>query len=194
MLMKIMAIIGSLCIILFYMWAMFKAAGIRSRWEKEIEDEFEKNLYNKEKKHMIINIKKVRSDAVIPKRGSNGAAGYDLYSCNGDVIQPHETKKFETGLSIEIPNGYFGGIFARSGLSIKEGLRPGNCTGIVDSDYRGNIVVALHNDSNIPKRIEKGDRIAQLVIIPYLEATFNEVDELNGTERGSGGFGSTGRK
>ena len=194
MLMKIMAIIGSLCIILFYMWAMFKAAGIRSRWEKEIEDEFEKNLYNKEKKHMIINIKKLRSDAVIPKRGSNGAAGYDLYSCNGDVIQPHETKKFETGLSIEIPNGYFGGIFARSGLSIKEGLRPGNCTGIVDSDYRGNIVVALHNDSNIPKRIEKGDRIAQLVIIPYLEATFNEVDELNGTERGSGGFGSTGRK
>ena len=96
MLMKIMAIIGSLCIILFYMLAMFKAAGIRSRWEKEIEDEFEKNLYNKEKKHMIINIKKLRSDAVIPKRGSNGAAGYDLYSCNGDVIQPHETKKFET--------------------------------------------------------------------------------------------------
>ena len=194
MLMKIMAIIGSLCIILFYMWAMFKAAGIRSRWEEEIEEEFEKNLYNKENKNMIINIKKLRSDAVIPKRGSNGAAGYDLYSCNGDVIQPHETKKFETGLSIEIPHGYFGGIFARSGLSINEGLRPGNCTGVIDEDYRGNIVVALHNDSNIPKRVEKGDRIAQLVIIPYLEATFNEVDELNGTERGSGGFGSTGRK
>ena len=194
MLMKIMAMIGSLCIILFYMWAMFKAAGIRSRWEEEIEEEFGKNLYNKENKNMIINIQKLRSDAVIPKRGSNGAAGYDLYSCNRDVIQPHETKKFETGLSIEIPHGYFGGIFARSGLSIKEGLRPGNCTGVVDSDYRGNIVVALHNDSNIPKRVEKGDRIAQLVIIPYLETTFNEVNELNGTERGSGGFGSTGRK
>ena len=130
MLMKIMAMIGSLCIILFYMWAMFKAAGIRSRWEEEIEDEFEKNLYNKENKNMVINIKKLRNDAVIPKRSSNGAAGYDLYSCNGDGIQPHETKIFEQGLSIEIPHGYFSRIFARSGLSIKEGLRPGNCTGM----------------------------------------------------------------
>ena len=194
MLMKIMAMIGSLCIILFYMWAMFKAAGIRSRWEEEIEDEFEKNLYNKEKKHMIINIKKLRSDAVIPKRGSNGAAGYDLYSCNGDVIQPHETKKFGTGLAIEIPHGYFGAIFARSGLATKRGLRPGNCVGCCDSDYRGEYIVALHNDSNIPQRIEKGDRIAQLVVMPYLAVDFNEVDELSDTQRGMSGFGSTGRK
>ena len=143
-----------------------------------------------------VRIRKLNENAIIPLRGSNQAAGYDLYACVDTPVNipAHCTEKIPTGLAIEIPDGYFGGIFARSGLATKHGLRPSNCCGVVDSDYRGNVIVALHNDSNIPKRIEKGDRIAQLVIIPYLEATFNEVDELNGTERGSGGSGSTGRK
>lgn len=146
--------------------------------------------------YMRINIKKLNDNAVIPTRGSDEAAGYDLYaSCLPEgyiVIEPHQTVKVGTGLSIEIPKGYFGGIFARSGLATKDGLRPANCTGVIDSDYRGEIIVALHNDTNSPQVINHGNRIAQLIIMPYLKVEFNEVEELADTQRGDEGFGSTG--
>ena len=145
---------------------------------------------------MAINIKLLNEFAKIPTRGSAQAAGFDLYAAtNYDIeIQPHSTVKVDTGISIEIPEGYFGGIYARSGLATKQGLRPANCVGIVDADYRGPIIVALHNDTMYPQRIAAGDRIAQLIIQPYLnELYFNVVDELSDTERGEGGFGSTGR-
>lgn len=93
---------------------------------------------------------------------------------------------------MEIPEGYFGAIFARSGLATKRGLRPANCVGVVDSDYRGEIIVALHNDTAFPQEISEGERIAQIVIIPYLPVDFTEVDNLSSTVRGEGGFGSTG--
>lgn len=145
---------------------------------------------------MKINIKKLNKNAIIPTRGSDEAAGYDLYACTNTriVIAPHDTVKIGTGLAIEIPNGYFGGIYARSGMATKNGLRPANCVGICDSDYRGEYIVALHNDSNLPQTIEPMERIAQLVIIPYLSAEFNEVKELSDTDRGDSGFGSTGSK
>lgn len=141
-----------------------------------------------------INYKKLNPNAKTPTRGSKYAAGYDLYSClDNDVeIKPHQTVKIGTGLSFELPNGAFAGIFARSGLATKEGLRPANCTGICDSDYRGEYIVALHNDSENVRLIHNGDRIAQMILLPYIEMEFNEVDELTDTERGTGGFGSTG--
>ena len=142
-----------------------------------------------------INIKKLTTTAKIPLRGSNEAAGYDLYADVGEdfvEIKPHETVKIPTGIALEIPNGYFGGIFARSGLARKEGIRPCNCVGVIDQDYRGEIIVALHNDSDVSRFITPGERVAQLVVIPYLEVSFNEVDKLNTTSRGAGGFGSTG--
>lgn len=106
---------------------------------------------------------------------------------------PHETGVIDTGIAVEIPDGYFGAIFARSGLATKQGLRPANCVGVVDSDYRGEIRVALHNDTDEAQFFSNGDRIAQLVLLPYLAAEFDESDELTDTERGSGGFGSTGK-
>lgn len=143
---------------------------------------------------MNINIKKLSNKATIPTRGSEQAAGYDLYAANSEMItiEPHKTVKVPTDLAVEIPDGYFGGIFARSGLATKQGLRPANCVGVVDSDYRGNVIVALHNDTDMPRVIDIKERIAQLVIIPYLNVSFNEVDELDETERGAKGFGSTG--
>ena len=143
-----------------------------------------------------IKIKRLNSNAKIPHRGSEGAAGYDLYACINEpyiIIAPHTTKKVETGLSIEIPHGYFGAIFARSGLATKEGIRPANCTGVCDEDYRGEYVVALHNDTDEERIIEPNERIAQLVILPYLSVEFEEVDELSDTDRGVSGFGSTGK-
>lgn len=144
---------------------------------------------------MNIRIKKINKNAIIPTRGSKEAAGYDLYACTktSTVIMPHNTVKIETGISMELPDGYFGAIFARSGLATKQGLRPANAVGVVDSDYRGNIIVALHNDTDEPQTINPMERIAQLVIMPYLPVEFDEVDELNETERGVGGFGSTGK-
>ena len=150
---------------------------------------------------MEIKIKKLNENAIIPKRGSKQAAGYDIYACTNApiVIAPHQTVKVGTGLSIEIPNGYFGAIFARSGLATKQGLRPANCVGVIDSDYRGEIMVALHNDSSSIQHIEAGDRIAQLVfhrliyIIPDENGDiWQVVDDLSETDRGTGGFGSTG--
>lgn len=154
---------------------------------------------------MVVNIKKLRDNATIPARGSAEAAGYDLYACLQDhvahdgkmdlqLIQPHETVKINTGIAAEIPEGYFGAIFARSGIATKQGLRPANCVGVVDSDYRGEIIVALHNDTDEPRTIAHMERIAQLVIIPFLSVEFNVVDNLENTERGDGGFGSTGTR
>lgn len=140
-------------------------------------------------------VKKFFDTAIIPTKGSSGAAGYDLYANIADgaeTINPHETKKISTGLGMEIPHGYAGLIFARSGLATKRGLRPANCVGVVDSDYRGEVIVALHNDSAEPQQINHGDRIAQLVIVPYATVLFEVVDDLESTERGDGGFGSTG--
>lgn len=144
---------------------------------------------------MNINIKKLKENAIIPTRGSEYAAGMDLYACidNPINIPAHCTEKIPTGLSIEIPEGYFGGIFARSGLATKQGLRPANCVGVCDSDYRGEYIVALHNDTKEAKLVKPGERIAQLVVMPYLSVEFTQVDELPDTKRGAGGFGSTGK-
>lgn len=141
-------------------------------------------------------IKRLNDMAIIPTRGSAEAAGYDLYSASEfDIEIPRgQTVKIDTGIAVEIPKGCFGAIFARSGLATKKGLRPANAVGVIDSDYRGPLVVALHNDSNIAQYIGAKERIAQLVIIPYKEVEFEEVDELEDTERGNGGFGSTGNK
>ena len=134
---------------------------------------------------MEVKIQKLRPGAVTPRRGSADAAGYDLYACPADgqcvTIAPHATAMIGTGLALAIPAGYFGGVFARSGLASKQGLRPANCVGVIDADYRGECTVA------------PGDRIAQLVILPFLAAEFAEADALDETDRGAGGFGSTGR-
>ena len=142
----------------------------------------------------VINYKKLNSNAKTPTRGSEYAAGYDLYACIDDTvgINPHQTVKIGTGLSFELPNGTFAGIFARSGLATKEGLRPSNCTGVCDSDYRGEYIIALHNDSEDVRYVNNGDRIAQMILLPYIGMEFNEIENLTETERGTGGFGSTG--
>lgn len=144
---------------------------------------------------MNINILRMTDSAKLPERGSVSAAGYDLFADVAEdvTIAPHETKLIGTGLAMEIPEGYFGGIFARSGLSAKEGLRPANCVGVVDSDYRGEIKVALHNDGEQARVITPAEKIAQLVVVPFLSVDFNEVSNLSDTARGEGGFGSTGK-
>ena len=144
---------------------------------------------------MNIQVKKLKNNAQLPTRGSAYAAGYDLYACLDEAItiDAGETVKVGTGLSIAVPEGYFGAIFARSGLAAKEGLRPANCVGVADSDYRGEYIVALHNDSSVTRTVTPGERIAQLVIMPFLSVTFEEAQELDATERGEGGFGSTGK-
>lgn len=144
---------------------------------------------------MNIQLKKLSESALLPVRGSEYAAGYDLFSdIDSDVsIAPHETKLIGTGISLAIPDGYFGGIYARSGLSTKEGLRPANCTGVIDSDYRGEIKVPVHNDSNEIRVISPNQKIAQMIIQPFLSVEFEEVDSLDDTARGNNGFGSTGK-
>ena len=143
---------------------------------------------------MNIKIKKLTDTAKTPTKGSTGAAGYDIYAdIDENIIIPfHNVEKINTGIALEIPNGYFGAIFARSGLATKQGLRPANAVGVIDSDYRGEIIVALHNDTNEPREIVPQERIAQLIVLPCQEVTFEEVDELQDTDRGEGGFGSTG--
>lgn len=143
-----------------------------------------------------INVKKLNPNAIIPTLGSEQAAGCDLYSCFKEEeirIKPHTTVKIPTGLAFEIPRGIFGAIFARSGLATKEGLRPANCVGVCDSDYRGEYIVALHNDTDEYRYIHSGERIAQLVFLPYFTPDFYEVNELSDTARGEDGFGSTGK-
>ena len=138
--------------------------------------------------------KKLSDTAITPTYGSAKAAGMDLYACLNDKvwIAPHSTVKIGTGLSIQPPAGYFGAIFARSGIATKQGLRPANCVGVCDEDYTGEYIVAIHNDSPEGKYIYNGDRIAQLVFLPYEQANLIEVDALDETDRGSMGFGSTG--
>lgn len=142
---------------------------------------------------MKMKIKRLDEKAVIPKRGSASAAGYDIYSIEEVSLPPGETKLIKTGLSMEIPENYFGGVFARSGLAVKEGIRPANCVAVIDSDYRGELMVPLHNDSKEERTITVGERIAQLVILPFLPVEFEEADSLSETDRGNGGFGSTGK-
>ena len=144
---------------------------------------------------MVIQLKKLKENALLPTRGSEHAAGYDLYACLEEdvLIAPGHTVKIGTGLAVAVPEGFFGAVFARSGLASKEGLRPANCVGVCDSDYRGEYIIALHNDSGMERTVRHGDRIAQLVILPFLPAEFEECDSLPETARGAGGFGSTGK-
>ena len=137
-------------------------------------------------------IKLLNENAKVPTRGSEEAAGYDLYSIDEVSIKPGETKPIHTGISIALPKNTFGGIYARSGMAINRGLRPANCVGVIDSDYRGEIIVALHNDSDEMQNIHVGDRIAQLIIQEYMTVKMTVAEDLNETKRGEGGFGSTG--
>lgn len=142
-----------------------------------------------------IAVKKLDERAVLPTYGSEFSAGADLYAvADGDItFQPNETKFVRTGLAMEIPEGYAGLIYARSGLACKRGLAPANKVGVIDSDYRGEISVVLHNHGKVEQTVAPGERIAQLVITPVLTPAYEEVDELTDTDRGAGGFGSTGK-
>ncbi len=141
-----------------------------------------------------IKIKLLNDNAVIPTYGSEYAAGADIYACMDTpvTIRPGETVMIHTGIAMEIPAGYAGLIYPRSGLASKRGLAPANKVGVVDPDYRGEFMVALHNHSNEEQTVEPGERIAQLVITPFITASFEITDELSNTVRGTGGFGSTG--
>ena len=142
-----------------------------------------------------VSVKKVRPDAKLPTYGSVNAAGADLYAClEGEVsIAPGATCMVPTGLAMAIPVGFVGLIYARGGLSVKQGLAPANKVGVIDADYRGEILVALYNQSSETRTVAPGDRIAQMVIAPYLTAEFSEAEDLSETQRGAGGFGSTGK-
>lgn len=142
-----------------------------------------------------IRVKKLKSSAILPTYGSTGAAGADLYAClDGDVtVEPGKTVFVPTGLSMEIPQGYAGLIYARSGLACKRGLAPANKVGVIDSDYRGEFIVALHNHGDKAQTVSNGERVAQLVITPVLMPIYHEADMLSDTERAAGGFGSTGK-
>jgi dUTP pyrophosphatase len=146
----------------------------------------------------IINIKKTDENAKIPTYGSEFAAGADLYAVihneeNKVEILPGETAFVDTGIAMEIPEGYVGLIYARSGLACKQGLAPANKVGVIDSDYRGNIMVALYNQSNEVRTVSEGDRIAQIIIQPVEQFGFNVKENLSDTVRGNGGFGSSGK-
>lgn len=145
---------------------------------------------------MKVRIKKLNERAVIPTYGSAGSAGGDLYSAeeNDITVAPGQTAFIGTGLAVEIPQGLVGLVYARSGLACKKGLAPANKVGVIDSDYRGEIKVALYNHGKESQTVAKGERIAQLVIAPFVFAEYEETDDLSDTVRGKGGFGSTGRK
>jgi dUTP pyrophosphatase len=144
---------------------------------------------------MTVRVKKLDARAILPKYGSAAAAGADL-SALADTpitVAPGETVLVHTGIALEIPAGYVGLVYARSGLASKRGLAPANKVGVIDADYRGEVMVALHNHSSVPQTVEVGERIAQLVIAPFLSADFEEAEDLSDTVRGAGGFGSTGK-
>ncbi len=143
-----------------------------------------------------VRIKKLSDDAVVPTYGSPYSAGADLYACEKEpvTIEPGKTVLIHTGLSFEIPVGFAGLIYARSGLATKNGLAPANKVGVIDADYRGEVMVSLFNQSGIPQTVEPGERLAQMIITPFLKADFTVSDELTDTVRGQGGFGSTGTK
>ena len=145
---------------------------------------------------MIVKIKKLSENAKLPTYGSEDSAGADLYALLEESIEikPHETFFVHTGISVEIPEGYCGLVFARSSMGAKRGLAPANKVGVIDADYRGEIMVTLHNHSEKVAEVEPYERIAQLAIVPFLKAEFEEAEELSDTVRGAGGFGSTGTK
>lgn len=141
-----------------------------------------------------VRIKKLDRGAIVPTYGSEYAAGMDLYALTGADIAPGETVLLHTGIAMEIPDGYAGFVYARSGLASKKGLAPANKVGVIDADYRGEIMVALHNHGTAAQTVGQNERIAQMVISPCVTAVFEEVEELSDTVRGAGGFGSTGTK
>ena len=145
---------------------------------------------------MNVKIKRLNDLAKIPTRADIGSAGYDLYAATDCNIQipPHSNVMVGTGIAMAIPLGYFGAIYARSGIASKRSLRPANCVGVIDASFRGEVKVALHNDSPETRTVQAGERIAQLVIQKHENIDFDEVDELDETERGDGGFGSSGEK
>lgn len=145
--------------------------------------------------HVSVKLKKLNENAIVPKYGTSYAAGADLYACEGkDVtVEPHQTAFIHTGVAIEIPDGLVGLVYARSGLASKRSLAPANKVGVIDCDYRGEIIVSLHNHSDLPQTIADKERVAQLVIAPCFVADFEEVGDLSDTDRGQGGFGSTGK-
>ena len=148
---------------------------------------------------MNIKVKRICEKAKLPTRGSEKAAAYDVYACLPDenapvTIMPHQTMLIGTGLRMAPPEGFYVGVYARSGLSSKEGLRPANCVGVIDEDYRGEYLVAVHNDSEVTRSVRHGDRIAQILLQKRYDMDFEEVDELDATGRGVGGFGSTGKQ
>lgn len=144
---------------------------------------------------MKLQVKRLRPDAKLPTYGSADAAGMDLYACldGSEVIAPGQTRFLSTGLAIAVPKGYAGLVFARSGMACRRGLAPANKVGVIDADYRGEVKIALHNHGPEPQLVEPGDRVAQLVIVPVLQPELEWAEELPDTQRGSGGFGSTGR-
>ena len=146
--------------------------------------------------NLKVKIKKLNEKAIIPTYGSPYAAGADLYACLDEdiVIEPGKTAFIKTGLALELPVGLAAFIYARSGLACKRGLAPANKVGVIDSDYRGEIMVALHNHSSIAQTVDGGERVAQISIVPFLKADFTEAETLSETVRGEGGFGSTGKK
>lgn len=160
------------------------------------KEEVRTSGYAKVMKDFKIKVKKLNENAQLPIRGSAAAAGYDLYAAIDKHINigPHETVVIGTGLSFELPSGTFGALYPRSGIASKRGLRPANCVGVVDSDYRGEVKVALHNDSDEIQKVEAGERIAQMILHSYIPMVFKEVENLDSTERGNNGFGSTGIK
>ena len=145
---------------------------------------------------MTVKILKLQQNAHIPTYGSADAAGADLYACIDEAVTilPSQTVLIPTGLSMEIEKGFAGFIYARSGLATKRGLAPANKVGVIDSDYRGQVMVSLHNHTEQPQTVEPGERVAQMVFAPVYQAQFCETDALQDTERGTGGFGSTGTK
>lgn len=144
---------------------------------------------------MILQIKKLRENAVLPLRATSGSVGYDLCAALEEpvTLNPGETKPVPTGLAMAIPEGYGGFLFARSGLAVKHGIAPANCVGVIDSDYRGEVLIGLHNHGNTPYTIQPGERVGQLVLLAAALPEVTECEALEETQRGTGGFGSTGR-
>ena len=145
---------------------------------------------------LTLTVKKLRPSAKLPSRGSDLSAGYDLYACLSEnvTILPGQSAGVGTGLAVALPEGWFAAIFARSGLAVKQGLRPANCVGVCDADYRGEYIVPLYNDSDQPRTVENGQRIAQMVLLPCRTLEFRLAEDLDETGRGQGGFGSTGSR
>ena len=149
----------------------------------------------KRKKGLNVKVKRLHSATTLPSKKSDYSAGYDLYAAGvkPTIIPPGKTMKIGTGLAFELPRGYFAAIFARSGLATDQGLRPANCVGVCDEDYRGEYIVPLHNDSDEEQIVMAGERVAQMILMRYENIKFEEVEELSKTVRGAGGFGSSGK-